>query len=64
MDPLTCVGLASNIAQFVHFSSALINGALEIYESAAGMTEENRSLTAVITDLNRLSADIESQSQN
>ncbi|KAL3479381.1 hypothetical protein BJX99DRAFT_255639 [Aspergillus californicus] len=60
MDPLA---LASSIVQFIHFSSGLFNGAIEIYTSATGVTGENRTLETVITELERLFSDIQSECQ-
>ena len=56
MDPLTAIGLASSIVQFVDFSTKLIHGAREIYDSVSGETEENRSLEAVVSEMERLSS--------
>lgn len=54
MDPLTAIGLASSIVQFVDFATKLIHGAKEIYVSATGSTEENDSLENVVSEMQRL----------
>ena len=56
LDPLTAIGLASAIVQFVDFSTKIFHGAQEVYESASGATEENRSLEVVVSDMKRLSS--------
>lgn len=56
MDPFTAIGLASSIVQFVDFSTKLIHGAREIYDSASSDTLENRSLEAVVGEMKRLSS--------
>ena len=48
MDPLTALGLAGNIVQFVDFSSKLLCGAYEVYSSTSGATAD---LDTVIKDL-------------
>jgi hypothetical protein len=55
MDPLTAIGLASSIVQFIDFSTKLIHGAKEIYDSAAGATEENQRLENVTAEMQTLS---------
>jgi hypothetical protein len=55
MDPLTAIGLASNIVQFIDFSTKLIHGAKEIYDSATGATEENQRLENVTAEMQTLS---------
>lgn len=40
MDPLTAIGLASNIIAFVDFSSKLVKVAAEVRRSTSGITKE------------------------
>jgi hypothetical protein len=40
MDPLTAIGLASNIIAFVDFSSKLVKVAAEVRRSTSGVTED------------------------
>ncbi|CAI4215998.1 unnamed protein product [Parascedosporium putredinis] len=54
MEPLTALGLAANIVQFVEFSTKLIRASKDIYDSASGVTEENRSLESVFEELQTL----------
>lgn len=60
MDPLTALGLASNIIQVVDFSIKLVSKGYNIYRSADGSLAENvdaeantRNLTMLITKLRR-----------
>ena len=50
MDLFTTIDLASTLAQFVDNSTQLTNGARDIYNSASGMTEENKSLESIISE--------------
>ena len=58
MDPLTIIGLASNIVQFVDFTSKLISATHSIYISASGASSENLELEALTQDLQRLTSQI------
>ncbi|KAI1170219.1 hypothetical protein F4777DRAFT_570115 [Nemania sp. FL0916] len=51
MDPLTAIGLASNIIAFVDFASKLIYGAHEVYSSNTGRVGEYDDLAQVIGDV-------------
>jgi hypothetical protein len=52
MDPLTALGLASNVVQFVQFTSGLIQTAVEIRRSSAGCTADILSLDSLYGQLN------------
>jgi hypothetical protein len=56
MDPLAAIGLASAIVQFVDYSTKIIHGAREIYESTSGMTQENRSLESIVSKMKELTS--------
>jgi hypothetical protein len=56
MDPFAAIGLASSIVQFVDYSTKLINGARDIYDSASGMTEHNKSLESIVNEMKLLSS--------
>ncbi|CAG8958449.1 hypothetical protein HYFRA_00011126 [Hymenoscyphus fraxineus] len=58
MDPFAAIGFASNLIQFIDYSAKLVNGAREIYDSASGMTEDNRSLESIVTVMGNLSSKI------
>jgi len=61
MDPLTALGLASNIVQFVDFASKLISQSHEIYRSADGALEDNVVLEYVAKNLSRLGDELKSK---
>jgi flagellar motility protein MotE (MotC chaperone) len=50
MDPLTAIGLAGSIVQFVSFSHELVSLGKEIYKSSEG-TREHVELDTMIKDL-------------
>ncbi|KAE8453239.1 hypothetical protein EG329_011306 [Mollisiaceae sp. DMI_Dod_QoI] len=54
MDPLTAVGLASNILQFVSFASDLFSGTQKLYGSNAGATAEHVELESLTRNLRKL----------
>lgn len=51
MDPLTAIGLASNVLAFVDFASKLIAGSYEVYSSSTGSVKETADLTQVVEDV-------------
>lgn len=55
MDPLTAIGLVSNILSFIDFSARLIKSAKEAHDSQHGVLEENRSREAVVREMQRMS---------
>lgn len=55
MDPLTAIGLASNILSFIDFSARLLKGAKEIHDSQHGVLEENRSRETTVREMQRMS---------
>jgi hypothetical protein len=50
-DPLTTLGLASNIVQLISFTSDLISKGREISKSADGVLVENLELEAITSSL-------------
>ena len=54
MEPLTCLGLAENIVQFVDFSWRIWMESRDIYESANGASEENDIYEMTTKDLMEL----------
>lgn len=56
MDPLSSVGLASNILQFVEFSVKLVGKGVEIYSSADGAPVQHADLRASLDNLRELAA--------
>ena len=51
MEPLSAIGIAGSIINFVDFTSKLISGTYEIYSSSAGATDEHADLAKVIEDV-------------
>jgi hypothetical protein len=56
MDPVTVIGLVSNILSFIDFGVEIVRGAREIYDSPSGVLEENKSQETVITEIKRFSS--------
>lgn len=51
MDPITALGFAANILQFIDYSSKVIGTAIEIYESASGSTAETQNADTIATEM-------------
>lgn len=51
MEPLTALGLAGNLVQFVQFSSSLIHSSMEIYQSAFGATADVLTIESIYKQL-------------
>lgn len=51
MDPLSAIGLASNIVQFIHFGCSLIRKSSEVHRSASGAEEEHVEIELIATTL-------------
>jgi hypothetical protein len=60
MDPLSALGVAGNIIQFVTFASGLFSKTVEIYHSTGGLSKEALNLEMVYTKLQDLSSGLES----
>jgi hypothetical protein len=58
LDPLTALGLAGNIVQFVDFSSKLISEGIELYNSMDGALTRNVELNSIVEDLSLVAADL------
>jgi len=58
LDVWTALGLASNIVQFVDFTSKLVSGSREIFNSRDGVSDRTRALQAIATDLSHLTGDL------
>lgn len=54
MDPLTALGLASNIVQFVDFTSKLVSSTRELYVSSSGAKGENLELESIAQSIQEL----------
>jgi hypothetical protein len=51
MDPLVAISLASNILAFIDYGAKAISGAIDIYGSPYGLTEEDLSAEAIATEM-------------
>ncbi|KAL4943937.1 hypothetical protein BDV06DRAFT_125145 [Aspergillus oleicola] len=51
MDPLSAIGLASNILQFIEFGAELCVNIQEVASSATGSTKENEHIEVAVGDL-------------
>ncbi|KAI0102583.1 hypothetical protein GGR51DRAFT_527012 [Nemania sp. FL0031] len=64
MDPLTAVGLAGNIVQFVQFAADLIQTAVEIRRSSTGCTADVLTLDTLYQQLNNFNDELASGRSN
>ncbi|KAK0718642.1 hypothetical protein B0T26DRAFT_626372, partial [Lasiosphaeria miniovina] len=68
MDPLSAVGLASAILNFLDFSWSLVTSAKELHRSGRGTTRENARIGSIVGDLQDYSLELsvtgESQTRN
>ena len=58
LDPLTALGVASNILSFIDFGVKLASGAIGIYGSIEGASKDNMALEAITRDLSEMSDDL------
>src|SRR5437016_9103522 len=56
-DPMTALGLTSNILQLISFTSDIVSKSREIYKSQDGKLVEHMELEAITTSLHDLSRD-------
>lgn len=55
MDPLSALGMAASIIQFVDFTTKLFNEAREVYHSASGSSPSVHTLASLSAELSALS---------
>lgn len=58
LDPITALGIAGNVVQFIDFGLKATSKAREIHSDGKGMTAENADLEVVSKDLVALSAQL------
>ena len=58
MDPLSALGLASNIVQLVQFVGAVISDSHEVYSSADGALQRNSALEEVAQNLVEMNSEL------
>ncbi len=62
MDPISALGLAANIFQFIDFGTNLLSGALEIYQSTTGASSENIEIEEISERLSSFSDELSTSS--
>ncbi|KAG4428637.1 hypothetical protein IFR05_015881 [Cadophora sp. M221] len=55
LDPLTALGVASNVLSVIDFSGKIISGAISIYGSADGASKDYADMESVTVDLTEMS---------
>lgn len=63
LDPISAIGLASSIVQFVQFGTKLVLEGLELYQSNDGALARNSELEAIVKDINQRSEILTNTSQ-
>lgn len=63
MDPLTALGLAANVVQFVSFASKLLSASNEIYTSGKVCSSKVSTLETIYEQLQNLSSSLELSSR-
>ena len=58
MDPLTALGIASNVVQFVDFSREIISTAHDLYKSVSGATAEHFELEILVQSVQQRAGQI------
>ncbi|EEU39283.1 uncharacterized protein NECHADRAFT_82115 [Fusarium vanettenii 77-13-4] len=68
MDPLSAVGLAGNIVQFIQFAASLFEATKEIHQSATGVSQNHTTLQVIYERLsdfcNKLETDFDETIDN
>jgi hypothetical protein len=59
MEPLTAIGLAANIIQFVDLGHKILANAKEIWDSSSGLTRDDQRTTDMATEMSMLSSKLE-----
>jgi hypothetical protein len=58
MDPISALGVAGTVVQFVQFAAALVNNVREIHHSASGTSLATQELEAIHSTLSQFSKDL------
>lgn len=61
MDPLSALGIAASVIQFVQFSSNILNEAVKIYQSSDGVSSQSQHLSDVYTRLSQLAKSLKTE---
>ena len=59
MDPISALGLSSNILTFIDAASKILAGTYEVYQSATGTTQENAHVDTVTEHLRDIAAKLD-----
>lgn len=59
MDPITAIGLASNVLSFIDYGAKIVSGAVEIYQSSSGLTDSSRGSKAIVTEMRLLASKLQ-----
>jgi hypothetical protein len=54
LDPLSAIGLAGSIVQFISFAHEMVSLGKEIYKPPTGARQESAEIGAMLKDLSRL----------
>ncbi|KAK4230174.1 hypothetical protein QBC38DRAFT_496912 [Podospora fimiseda] len=63
MDPISALGIAAAVVQFVDFGSRLLHGVVEIHKSESGQLTEHAQLAQMSSDLLRLTLEVEDKAR-
>lgn len=63
MDPITALGLASNLVQMIDFSTRLLNESFKVVKSGQDTLEGNQAITQLAEDYRKLSLNFNGSSQ-
>ena len=58
LDPFSALSLAAETIQFVDFSSKIVLGATELYQSTTGSLTENVELSTIVADFGEISSNL------
>lgn len=61
MDPLSALGVAAGVVQFLQFSSAILNSTVKIYQSSQGISDQSQHLSEIYTKLSQLSSGLQTE---
>lgn len=59
MDPVSALGVAASVVQFVDFASSLVCSTYEIYKSASGGSAASVDLETITISLKTLTIDVQ-----
>jgi hypothetical protein len=63
MDPISAVGIAAAVLQFVEFGASLLSETYRVYRSPSGRTANEVTLSAIASDLSVMMAEIKNMTE-